>query len=89
MSGSPPALNSTNQQLELPHIRLTEREGVELEIERPQGVRTDRAHRPDMGSDTGETLLALLGRDAEAFVAPQPPDTLVVHLPGAVAVRGC
>ena len=33
-----------------------------------------------MGAQTGEALLAALGRDSEAFVAPQAPDTLVVDL---------
>jgi len=55
-------------------------ESVELEVECPQHVRTDRAHRTDVRAHAGETLLALLGRDAQPLVAPQTPDTLVVHL---------
>lgn len=61
------------------------RQGVELEVERPQHVRTNRAHRPDLDADAGETLLALLDRDAEAFVAPQASDTFVVHLTALTA----
>jgi hypothetical protein len=30
---------------------------VELEVARPQRVRTDRAHRPDVGPDPGQPLL--------------------------------
>lgn len=39
-----------------------------------------------MHADTGEALLAPLLRDAESFVAPQSPDTLVVDL---VALSAC
>jgi hypothetical protein len=53
--------------------------GVELEVERPQHVRSDRAHRPDMHADPGQALLALLLWDTQALFAPQPSDPLVVH----------
>ncbi len=55
-------------------------EGVELEVECPEHVRTDRAHRPDMHTHARQTLLASLLGHTQPFFAPQPPDTLVVHL---------
>ena len=58
---------------------------VELEVQRPQGVRADRAHRPDMGADAGEALLAPLVGHLQPFVTPQPPDPLVVDLPARPA----
>lgn len=58
---------------------------VELEVHRPQGVRSDRAHRSDMGTDAGEALLAALVGHLQALVAPQPADPLVVDLPAAPA----
>ncbi len=68
------------------HLDRTPRgDGAELEIDRPQGVGSDRAHRPDTGSDPAETLPALLLPDPEAFVAPQPRDPLVVHLSARAA----
>lgn len=45
-------------------------EGVEPEIECPQHVRADRAHRPHMGPDSGETLFTFLLRHTQAFIAP-------------------
>src|SRR5215217_8013546 len=58
---------------------------VELEVERPQGVGADRAHRPDMGADAGEALLATLVGHLQPFVTPQPPHPLVVDVPAGPA----
>src|SRR4051794_15528418 len=44
---------------------------VELEVHRPQGIRSDRAHRPDVRADPGEALLASLGGHLQPFVTPQ------------------
>ena len=60
---------------------------VELEVQRPQRVRHDRAHRSDVSADAGEALLALLLWDAEALVTPQAPDPLVVDPPAGAAGR--
>src|SRR5918993_1147470 len=58
---------------------------VELEVHRPQSVRADRAHRPDVGADPGEPLLAALVGHLQAFVTPQAPDPLVVEVPARLA----
>ena len=68
------------------HLHLSAVDGVvELEVQRPQGVRSDEAHRADVGADTGEPLLLGLGRHLQPFVAPEAPDTLVVHRPAGPA----
>ena len=41
----------------------------------------DWTHRPDVGADPGEPLLAASLRHAEALVTPQTPDPLVDHPP--------
>ena len=41
--------------------------GVELEDERPQGVGSDRAHRPDVGADPGQALLASFDWDTRTL----------------------
>ena len=64
--------------------------GVELEVERPQRVRHDRAHRPDMSADPSQALLAALLWDAKTLGTPQPSDPLVVHRPaGPTSSLGC
>jgi hypothetical protein len=60
---------------------------VELEVQRPQGVRADRAHRADCGADPAVRSLALPIGHSEALVAPEPLDPFVVHRPALAA--GC
>jgi hypothetical protein len=55
---------------------------------RPQGVGGDQRHGTDVGADTGQPLLAGLGRHLEALVAPQPANTLVVDPPAVTAQLG-
>jgi hypothetical protein len=54
---------------------------VELEIECPQRVRCDRAHRPDCGADPAMRLLAFPIGHFQSFLTPQAMDPLVVDLP--------
>jgi hypothetical protein len=53
---------------------------VELEVERPEHVRGDRAHGTDSHADAAQRSLALSVRK-EAFGPPEAVDALVVDLP--------
>ena len=69
------------QQLEEPAVDG----GVELEVERPQGVGGDGAHGSDRGADHAVGLLALPIRHLQALLTPQALDPLVVGLPALPA----
>ena len=55
--------------------------GVELEVHRPDHVRTDLRHRPDDHTDPGQALLPAALGNPQALLAPQSADTLVVDRP--------
>ena len=55
--------------------------GVELEVERPQGVRSDGAHGPDRRPDAPQGLLSLAIGHLQSLLTPQALDALVVDAP--------
>ena len=52
---------------------------VELEVERPDGVRDDGAHRPDRRPDAAQRTLARAVGDLQILQAPEALHTLSVH----------
>src|SRR5271170_4679380 len=61
--------------------------GVELEIERPQGVGGDGTHGTHAGPDATQRLLALAIRHSQALFAPKTLDPLVVDVAALAAQR--
>jgi hypothetical protein len=59
---------------------------VELEVERPKDVRSDRTHRTNCDADTAVRLLPLAIRHFQSFLTPEAMHSLVVDLP-AVATE--
>jgi hypothetical protein len=73
------------KELEDPPVRCR----VELEVERPDDVRGDRAHGADGDADATQRALSLAVGHTQALFTPQAVDALVVDRPAGISCCTC